>query len=109
MRTRIGAFFASQNLDPPKTGLTVSPGVGSYDYLTEGDYLTILPRRMLATVQRVDCVEIPIAASFGEAAHGIAFRRTNSPEASVTAFVSMMKSRFKGGKATEDSYKIPAA
>lgn len=104
MRTRIGAFFASQNLDPPKTGLTVSAGMGSFVYLAEGDYLMLLPRRMLPAAQNADCIELPLAASFGEAAHGIAFRRTKSPEASVTIFVSTMKSRFKGGKVIENSH-----
>lgn len=104
MRNRIGAFFAAQNLDPPKSGLVLSPGVSSYVFLTEGNYVTIIPRALLSSAQRSDCVEIPINASFGEAAHGIAYRRTEYPEASITMFVSMMKARFQGNKTVEGSH-----
>ncbi len=110
MRTRIGAFFAAQNLSPPKSLLTLSAGVGSYDYLAEGDYLTLMPRSLLRAAGRVGCVELPVTASFGEAAHGIVYRRTLIPEASVNTFVSMMKAQFKErDKALDTDYLNPAS
>lgn len=94
MRNRVSAFFAAQNMDPPKSSLVITPGVGRYDFLAEGSYLTILPRAMLPSANRDNCVAIPVNASFGTAPHGIAYRRMKQLEASLSTFLSVMKASF---------------
>ena len=100
MRNRISAFFAAHNLEPPKVSIVISPGVGNFDFLSEGEYLTTVPTGMLPLAQRYDCVQIPTSASFGSAPHGVVYRRSNVPEALVTTLISILKDRFKSDRAS---------
>lgn len=103
MRTRIGAFFAAQNIEPPRAQMVVSPGASTLDFLATGHYVSILPKEMLPLAHIHNCVRLLTTTSFGGAPHGVVLRRRQSPEASVSAFVSLLKDRFRSEKPTLSS------
>ncbi len=94
-RNRFGGFFAAQSLAPPKAAIMISPTVDRLAYLALGDYLSFIPKHTLDVAERNDCVRIEMERAFWVAPHGMVYRRTNTPEASLSAFVSIVKDHFK--------------
>ena len=93
-RNRFGAFFAAQNLDPPKPKIVISPGVENFGFLRQGNYLAFIPTYALEVARRYDCVRIDVARAFWKARHGVVYRRVKTLEASVNALVSILKNQF---------------
>jgi DNA-binding transcriptional LysR family regulator len=92
--TRLGSFFAAQNLAPPVSRVVVSPGVGNFGFLTAGSYLTYIPTDMLELAERYDCVPLPLTTKFWQTAVGLVHRNGHSPEAAVSAFISTVREHF---------------
>jgi len=93
-RNRFGGYFAANNLQPPKSSILVSPGVDSYDFLLAENYLAYIPLQSLPHAELNNCVRIGLDATFWRAPHGVVHRATKSPEVSITAFLSTVKSQF---------------
>ena len=94
-RNRFGAFFTAQNLDPPKPRIVISPGVENFGFLAQGNYLAFIPTYSLEIAERYDCVRVDVERAFWKARHGVVYRRSRKPEASVSALVSILKHQFK--------------
>ena len=92
--TRLGSYFAAQNLAPPVARVVVSPGVGNFGFLTIGNYLTTIPTEMLELADRYDCVRLNLSTKFWQEAAGLVYRNAHPPEASVSAFISIVRERF---------------
>ena len=94
-RNRLGAFFAAQNLDPPKPKIVISPGVENFGFLAEGNYLAYIPTQALKIARRFECVSVDVERAFWKARHGVVHRRAKVPEASVSAMVSILQQQFR--------------
>ncbi len=108
-RTRVNAFFSAQNLDPPESSVSISPGVGNFGFLLVGDYLTSIPTPMLELATRYGCAQLPISRMFWDIPDGVAHRTTNVPVVAVSALISIMKDRFKLARKTEHGPRERAA
>ena len=94
-RNRLGAFFTAQNVDPPKPRIVISPGVENFGFLAEGKYLAYIPTQALRIARRYDCVRVDVERAFWKARHGVVYRRAKTPEASVSALVSILQQQFR--------------
>lgn len=94
-RNRLGAFFTAQNVDPPKPRIVISPGVENFGFLTEDNYLAYIPSQALRIARRYDCVRVDVERAFWKARHGVVYRRAKTPEASVSALVSILQQQFR--------------
>lgn len=94
-RNRLGAFFTAQNVDPPKPRIVISPGVENFGFLAEDNYLAYIPTQALRIARRYDCVRVDVERAFWKARHGVVYRRAKTPEASVSALVSILQQQFR--------------
>ena len=94
-RNRFGSFFAAHNLAPPVSSILISPGVEMFGFLSEDKYLAYIPKQTLPIAASNDCVRVDIKTAFWIAPHGVVYRTMKTPEATVTALVSILKSQFE--------------
>ena len=92
---RIGAFFASQNLDPPDSAVVVSPGGGSFNLLGAGDYLSTVPTAMLPVAELNGCVRILTKPSFWESSAGLVYRTVDEKLPTVSSLAAILRAQFE--------------
>ena len=90
-RNRLGSFFVSQNLEPPRARIVVGPGIHSLDLLHHADYLTTIPTAMLPLARKVGVEKVNIAASFWDSSAGLVYRTSNVPLPIITSLVATLR------------------
>ena len=92
-RNRLGSFFVSQNLEPPRASIVVGPGIHSLDILHHADYLTTIPTAMLPLANSVGVEKISIDASFWDSSAGLVYRKSNVPLPIITSLVAILRTQ----------------
>ena len=93
-RNRLGSFFVSQNLEPPRASIVVGPGILSFDILRRGDYLTTIPAAMLPLANELGVQQLNIAANFWDASAGIVYRKSNIPLPIISSLISVLRTQI---------------
>lgn len=94
-RNRLGSFFVSQNLEPPRSSIVVGPGIHSRDLLCHGDYLTTVPTAMLPLAGDAGIKKINIDASFWDSSAGIVYRKSNIPLPVISSLIAILRTQLE--------------
>jgi len=92
-RNRLGSFFVSQNLEPPRASIVVGPGIHSLDILHHADYLTTIPTAMLPLANRSGIEKLNHDASFWDSPAGVVYRKSNVPLPIITSLTSILRTQ----------------
>ena len=90
-RNRLGSFFVSRNLEPPRPSIVVGPGIHSFDILCHADYLTTIPTALLAKAKNLGIARVNIDASFWESSAGLVYRKSNIPLPIITSLIAILR------------------
>lgn len=90
-RNRIGSYFVSHSLEPPRASIVVGPGIHSLDILHHADYLTTIPAAMLPVARIVGVNRINIDGKFWDSPAGLVYRKSNVPLPIISSLVAILR------------------
>ena len=93
-RNRLGSFFVSQNLEPPRPSIIAGPGILNLDILRHADYLTTIPKAMLPYARSVGVEKVNIDSNFWDSSAGLVYRKSNMPLPILTSLISILRSQI---------------
>lgn len=92
--SRMGAFFAANNLRPPAITTSISSAEVVFDLLRKSDYLAAIPSLLTPIARSNALVEISTKAPFWRVMIGVAYRNTSNPPIAVREFINVCKRHF---------------
>ena len=92
-RNRLGSFFVSQNLKPPRSSIVVGSGIHSLHILCRGTYLTTIPTAMLSLAADAGIEKLNMSESFWDSPAGIVYRKSNLPLPVISSLISILRTQ----------------
>ena len=93
-RSRLGSFFAANDLRPPRIAAESSSSTSILSLLKEGDFLGHVPDPMLPLATALGLCKLPIKGTFWHSSAGIAYRATQHPLPAVNALRAILRANF---------------
>jgi len=90
-RNRLGSFFVSQNLKPPRSSIVVGPGIHSLHILRHANYLTTIPTAMLSSAANLGIEKLNMSESFWDSPAGVVCRKSNFPLPVISSLISILR------------------
>lgn len=93
-RSRLGSFFAANNLRPPRIAVESTSTTHNLNILKESDFLAHIPDPMMPIAEALGLVKLPIKGTFWHSSAGIAYRATQNPLPAVNALRAILRATF---------------
>jgi hypothetical protein len=93
-RNRLGSYFVSQNVEPPRASVVVGPGIHSLHILKQSNYLTTIPAAMLPLAEEMGVVKADIEANLWDSPAGLVYRASKEPLPIINSLLAILRTEI---------------
>ncbi len=96
--SRVNSFFAANELQAPPVSVETSSISTALNLLQEDDFILSIPTLNLPYAERFGLTRLAVRGTLWDSPAGIAYRATQSPTPAVSAFCTLVRAHFAGGR-----------